>query len=288
MCDHHTPWFEVSENLNSSECHHYGDLDDRSQEHRCQNQTSPHYKEYCPQRGVAPWVLAARERQPASETIRLGFNDEIGRGLKAAYEKDGEAGAMRFLSELSHKELQEYEIKLLFELGWEMGLKGITIYRDGSREEQPLSKGHSGDIMKFITPRPRPEHTTGVTHVIITGCGKLYVTVNWDSVGLCEVFAQLGKTGGCAASQVESTGRIISLLLRSGVGVEAIIKQITGIRCPNPHRKDAKQVLSCPDAIAQVLARVAQRDLPDSGSLAEEEGGLICEGAGERTHGPGQ
>ena len=97
--------------------------------------------------------------------------------------------------------------------------------------------------------------------------------------------------GGCASSQIESTGRLISLALRSGVKIDAIIKQITGIRCPSSNWQNGSQVLSCPDAIAKVLARVAQVDAPapsatmatcpDCGSAVEHEGGcLVCRACG--------
>ena len=88
--------------------------------------------------------------------------------------------------------------------------------------------------------------------------------MNQDDLGFCEVFAQMGKTGGCASSQIESTGRLISLALRSGVNIDSVIKQITGIRCPSPNWQNGCQVLSCPDAIAKVLANVAQIDQPES------------------------
>ncbi len=185
------------------------------------------------------------------------------------------------------------DVRQVYLSAYELGLKGVTIYRDGSRDDQVLSFGGSPqEELQYITPRPRPERTTGATELINTGCGKLYVTVNRDHLGFCEVFAQMGKTGGCASSQIESTGRLISLALRSGVKIDSIIKQITGIRCPSPNWQNGCQVLSCPDAIAKVLASVAQVDQPESrlatmgscpdcgGSIEPEGGCLVCHSCG--------
>ena len=88
------------------------------------------------------------------------------------------------------------------------------------------------------------------------GCGKLYVTVNKDEQGLCEVFSSLGKGGGCGA-QSEAACRIVSAALRSGVEARILIEQLKGIRCLSTiaRRKDNKNidVLSCPDAIARAI-----------------------------------
>ena len=187
------------------------------------------------------------------------------------------------------------DVRQVFLMAHELGLKGITIYRDRSRDQQVLSFGQEKpQETHTIAPRPRPTRTLGVTELIHTGCGKLYVTVNKDDIGFCEVFAQMGKTGGCASSQIESTGRLISLALRAGVELDAIIKQISGIRCPNPHWSNGGQVLSCPDAISKVLASVAQVQVsqekeegvamgscPDCGGAVEHEGGcVVCRACG--------
>jgi ribonucleoside-diphosphate reductase alpha chain len=187
------------------------------------------------------------------------------------------------------------DVRQVYLLAYELGLKGITIYRDRSRDQQVLSFGQDKPKeIPTIAPRPRPTRTLGVTELINTGCGKLYVTVNQDEVGFCEVFAQMGKTGGCASSQIESTGRLISLALRAGVELDAVIKQISGIRCPNPHWCNGGQVLSCPDAISKVLASAAQVNLtdqsedgvtmgscPDCGGSIDHEGGCaVCRACG--------
>lgn len=180
------------------------------------------------------------------------------------------------------------DVSRAFSLAAEAGCKGLTIYRYGSRDHQVLNLGNAQGEFTRIAPRPRPERTYGMTERISTGCGKLYVTINSDEKGICEVFAQMGKTGGCASSQIEAAGRLISLALRSGVKVDAIIKQMNGIRCPSPTWQNGKMVLSCPDAMAKVLQHVTltpdvDTTLPAAGAcpecggeLAHEEGCLNC------------
>ncbi len=148
------------------------------------------------------------------------------------------------------------DIKKAYLLSYKLGCKGITVYRDRSREVQVLStKDNDEKIVKrqSLIPRKRPTYTRGITIRVQTGCGNMYVTINEDEYGLCEVFAQLGKTGGCPASQTEAIARLVSLSLRSGINVKSVIKELRGIRCPNPFRTKDGMVLSCPDAIGIAL-----------------------------------
>jgi len=149
-------------------------------------------------------------------------------------------------------------------LAYELGCKGITIYRDKSREVQVLNVGTQGvkseqkvvDTKMEIVPRPRPEVITGTTTKVSTGCGNLYVTINLDETGKpFELFTQMGKAGGCAASQLEAIGRLVSLAFRSGIEVKSIIEQLRNIRCPSPSWEKGQRIFSCADAIARVVEK---------------------------------
>jgi ribonucleoside-diphosphate reductase alpha chain len=166
------------------------------------------------------------------------------------------------------------DVEKVYMLAYKLGCKGVTIYRDGSRDEQVLSTGATEKARKATSadhpvtvasaslelaeekkPRHRPLLTQGVTQKIPTGCGNLYITINEDEEGICEVFSTMGKSGGCAASQSEAVSRMVSLALRSGVSIDSIIKQVKGIRCPSPAWGEGGSILSCPDAIGRALER---------------------------------
>ena len=147
------------------------------------------------------------------------------------------------------------DVAKVFLMAYELGCKGVTVYRDGSREEQVLVTKKIERLRRYIEPRPRPKITSGKTIRIRTGCGSLFVTINEDEYGLAEVFVHLGKSGSCFASQTEAIGRLISIALRSGVSPEAIIDQLRGIRCPAVGFDEGEMVTSCADGIAKALER---------------------------------
>ena len=183
------------------------------------------------------------------------------------------------------KESTQKDIERVYKSAWKLGLKGVTIYRDGSREGQVLSTGKSVEVA-YIIPRERPETTTGQTTEIKTGCGKMLVTYNRDESGrLFEVVVNIARGGGCPAANNEVIGRLISLSLRSNIDPKEVIKQLSGIRCPNSVWHKGKQVLSCSDAIGQVLSQVVDgvalivennpTPCPDCGGELRNQGGCI-------------
>ncbi|MFQ5752389.1 MAG: hypothetical protein ACE5HI_10365, partial [bacterium] len=140
---------------------------------------------------------------------------------------------------------------------YKAGLKGITVYREGSREGiLKTDKFNQAQADKNgFHPRTRPKITTGITERIRTGEGNLYVTINEDEDGVCEVFSNIGKAGGNAAAQTEAISRLISLALRADIDPKEIISQLKGISGPAPVWENGKLILSTPDAIGKALER---------------------------------
>ncbi|UCB44184.1 MAG: vitamin B12-dependent ribonucleotide reductase [Dehalococcoidales bacterium] len=210
-------------------------------------------------------------------------NPECHVRMQAAFQKHTNNAVSKTVN-FPHEATEE-DIASVYLMAYKEGLKGITIYRDGSREGQPMSTGASEKTEGVtLAPRKRAKTTTGVTERVHTGCGSLYVTVNYDDHGICEVFTTLGKSGGCASAQLEAICRLITLAFRSGVDMEAVIKHLRGIRCPSIAWEEGKAVLSCADAIAGVLEKHVQGDDYDEDSENEavaQDYGLIRNIAGQ-------
>ena len=163
----------------------------------------------------------------------------------------------------------EEDVAEAYMLAYELGCKGITVYRDGSKAGQVLSTGEtvteSTDVgamdeefaqaTAYRTPRDRPRTTRGVTERVRTGHGNMYVTINFDEGDKpFELFGTLGKSGGCDSAQLEAISRLVSLALRSGIDPLHIIEQLRGITCC-PAWDSGTLVRSSPDAVALALER---------------------------------
>lgn len=172
--------------------------------------------------------------------------------IQAAFQKHTDSAVSKTIN-FPYSATRE-DIVRAYMLAYEQGCKGITIYRDRSRDRQVLNIAE-GERLEALVPRRRARTTMGVTERVATGCGNIYVTVNSDEEGVCEVFSSLGKAGGCASAQLEAICRLISLALRSGVDIDSVVKHLKGIRCPSIAWEQGHAVLSCPDAIGGVLER---------------------------------
>jgi ribonucleoside-diphosphate reductase alpha chain len=174
--------------------------------------------------------------------------------MQAAFQKYTDNAVSKTINFPNHAGIDD--IRNAYVLAYQLGCKGVTVYRDGSRDNQVLSVGSTTekkDPTKKVAPRQRPEITHGITQRLETGCGHMYVTINTDSHGACEVFVQMGKVGGCASAQLEAIARLSSLALRSSIRIEAIIRQLKGIRCQSPMWHKGKMITSCGDAVGQAL-----------------------------------
>ena len=147
------------------------------------------------------------------------------------------------------------DVRDVYNLAYELGCKGVTIYRDGSKENQVLSfaSGTDPDPRGLAFVKERPETLEGFTTKIRTGLGQLYITVTEFEGKPFEVFATIGKSGRSTTAKTEAIGRLVSLALRSGVEVDKIVEQLKGIGGEHPVFQNGGLVLSIPDAIGRVL-----------------------------------
>ena len=165
----------------------------------------------------------------------------------------------------------EDDVRQAYMLAWELGCKGITVYRAGSREAEVLTAGEGQDSegaevsagvqqeQAYLVERDRPAVVQGVTERVRTGHGNMFVNVTFDEGGRpFEVFTTLGKAGGCDAAQLEAISRLMSLALRSGIDPAQVVEQLRGITCC-PAWDGGTLVRSAPDAAALVLGRHLER-----------------------------
>ncbi|HEY5169433.1 MAG TPA: vitamin B12-dependent ribonucleotide reductase [Thermoleophilia bacterium] len=229
--------------------------------------------------------------------------------LQAAFQKSTDNAVSKTVNFPNEATIDDVEN--VYRMAFRSGCKGVTIYRDGSRDEQVLNVGQTKKRREpdpalggIATTRPsRPQLLTGETQRMDTGCGKLFVIMNDDEYGPREVFANMGKAGGCASSNTEALGRLISLALKKGASAGEIVEQLKGIRCHVPYGMGPNATLSCADAIGKALERryvvgaaaraeavsepqlslveVAQGACPECGCDMRHEGGCaVCNNPG--------
>ncbi|MCX7883692.1 MAG: vitamin B12-dependent ribonucleotide reductase [Caloramator sp.] len=193
--------------------------------------------------------------------------------MQAAFQKHTDNAVSKTVNFKNEATVED--VRQVYILAYKLGCKGVTIYRDGSREGQVLNVGtlDNKNEEEKSSPRQRPQITRGITEKVRVGCGNLYITVNYDDDGICEVFTNVGKAGGCP-SQSEATARLISIALRSGMSPSEIVEQLKGIRCHSTLRQRANnsdiKVLSCPDAIARTIEKLMNLNQRQKGMDLDE------------------
>jgi len=214
--------------------------------------------------------------------------------LQAAFQKSTDNAVSKTVN--FPNEATADDVENVYLLAFRSGCKGVTTYRDGSREEQVLNVGQSKNKRErdpaaggIATTRPsRPQLLSGETQRMDTGCGKLFVIMNDDEYGPREVFANMGKAGGCASSNTEALGRLISLALKKGASAGEIVEQLKGIRCHVPYGIGSNATLSCADAIGKALERryvVGAAAAAAGGSQTQLSFAQVAQGACPECHG---
>jgi ribonucleoside-diphosphate reductase alpha chain len=185
------------------------------------------------------------------------------------------------------------EIAKVYQKAYEKGCKGITIFRDGSKDPAlqvgtkdkkiqpesqnitvanvPVQQNNVEPQRNILEPRKRDDVVKGFTYKVNTEQGALFVTVNEDDKGVFELFLNLGKSGSYTAGYTQAIGRLISNSLRSGIKIDSIIEQLQGIRTSAPTMNKGMIVYSVPDAIAKILKRHIEERKNQMKLLSEKE-----------------
>lgn len=271
------PYFEQA--LKEAQCHSRRLMEEVAQIGSIQKM------EHLPE-GLRKVFVTAMDIEPASHLK-----------MQAAFQKHTDNAVSKTVN-LPHHALQE-DVYSIYWNAYELGCKGVTVYRDGSKSEQILSSGRSqkneSDDKAKVKTRERPEVVYGFTQKVKTGLGDLYLTVNEVDGQPFEVFATIGRSGRSITAKSEAIGRLVSLILRSGISVREVVHQLKGIGGEHPVFQKKGLLLSIPDAVARVLEhRYLQNDKPkpETGSLSRpscpecgedlyfQEGCFLCQACG--------
>ncbi|MEA2038362.1 MAG: vitamin B12-dependent ribonucleotide reductase [Thermodesulfobacteriota bacterium] len=205
--------------------------------------------------------------------------------MQAAFQKHTDNAVSKTVN-LAHDATVD-DVRKVYDLAYELGCKGVTIYRDGSKGQQVLSFADADKVSaesRFMTAmKERPETLEGFTTKMVTGLGTLYVTVTEYEGRPFEVFATIGKSGGSTTAKTEAIGRLVSLALRSDVKVGKIVDQLKGIGGEHPVFQKGGLVLSIPDAISRVLEKRYLQNQPSINSHKYQNSlsGEICPECGQ-------
>jgi len=239
---------------------------------------SPLFLEACRKHGVAKDALEEVARRGSCQGVK-GIPAEIARIFKGAQEISPEdhilmqAEVQKYVDNAVSKTINlpnqatTEDIDMCYRMAYELGLKGITIFRDGCKEGTVTigqkDKPREEHALKRGEILPRPVSTHGMTHRLDTGCGKLYLTVNYqpDNGEIIETFITTGSDGGCLV-YTEAASRMISLAIRGGIDVDEVVEQLLSTHsCPaymlaKGKGRKLSPGKSCASAIAYKIAEI--------------------------------
>ena len=266
---------------------------------------SPLFLEACRKHGVAKDALEEVARRGSCQGVK-GIPAEIARIFKGAQEISPEdhilmqAEVQKYVDNAVSKTINlpnqatTEDIDMCYRMAYELGLKGITIFRDGCKEGTVTIGQKDKPREEYTLKRgeilPRPVSTHGMTHRLDTGCGKLYLTVNYqpDNGEIIETFITTGSDGGCLV-YTEATSRMISLAIRGGIDVDEVVEQLLSTHpCPSYMLAKGKgrklsPGKSCASAIAYKIAEIKdmlKKEYNGSQGPTEEpidDPSLLCE-----------
>jgi ribonucleoside-diphosphate reductase alpha chain len=182
--------------------------------------------------------------------------------IQAAFQKYTENAVSKTIN-LKHEATVD-DVKKAYLTAWETGCKGITIFRDGSKNAQVLNLGTNNKQKEEGVPKviimERPVKVTGATYKILTPLGSAFITINQTESGEpFELFVTIGKAGSEVAAMAEALGRLVSTNFRFGNHLPArerareIMDQLQGIGGSRSVGFGPNRVRSLPDAIAKAI-----------------------------------
>jgi len=174
------------------------------------------------------------------------------------------------------------EVEKVYFTAWKQGCKGITVYREGSREGI-LETEEVGERKEESMRFERPRVMTGRTLKMRLPQGSLYVTANSEGAEMEEVFVNIGKLGGDEKADAEAMGRLISLYLQHGGDIQNVIRTLKGIRGKYVSWDDGVQLLSIPDAVAKALEMLVKNGVAAEPTRMATHVGAACPECKEST-----
>lgn len=169
------------------------------------------------------------------------------------------------------------DVDAIYRMAFKLNCKGVTVYRNGCRKHQPMALKGSDDVhakahggaaeavapdgtRKALEPAVLPEITSGIRVRQLTPFGNMHINITVDpkTEHEQEVFAQLGKGGDLANSDLEAICRMISLWLRAGGSLEHVIRQLHSIGSSLQVQTKEGRIMSLGDGLARALRRYTQ------------------------------